>query len=472
MSFASLAFAAFIVVVLPLFHSLPRGLRLPFLVGASFLFYAWGDWRHCLLLLVTSLSAFWVGRAMAGTDRARRRSWLLLGLVINLGMLAFFKYAEFLVDSVSQIAGLAGLEVQPPRLGIALPIGISFFVFQAVGYLVDVYRQAIPPERDAVRLTALLSMFPHLVAGPILRAPRLLPQLHALPPVTLAQAARGIELIVWGYFLKLCLADNAAPLVARRFADPSSFGAADHAIATVLFAFRIYGDFAGYSLIAIGLGLLLGFDFGPNFDRPYFSASIGEFWRRWHISLSSWLRDYLYIPLGGSRRGALLTARNLMFTMLLGGLWHGAAWTFVLWGAWHGALLATGSLASRYLRLPDKGLLWRCSQPIRVVLTFVLVCIGWVLFRAESLGDAGEIFGRMLRLAPSEGFASAEQMHLWRSAAAIVIMLSVEAAAGSPRIVRLYQRWRPARMLGTACLVWLILLMGRFEGAEFIYFQF
>jgi D-alanyl-lipoteichoic acid acyltransferase DltB (MBOAT superfamily) len=473
MSFASLAFAAFIVVVLPLFHALPRGLRLPFLVAASFLFYAWGDWRHCVLLLVTSLSAFLVGQAMArAADAASRRTWLLLGLVINLGMLGFFKYAGFLMQSAAALAGFAGLELQPPAFGIALPIGISFFVFQAVGYLVDVYRRVIPAEPSAVRLAALLSMFPHLVAGPILRAPRLLPQLHALPPVTLAQAARGVELIAWGYFLKLCLADNAAPLVARRFADPTSFGAADHAVAALLFAFQIYGDFAGYSLIAIGLGLLLGFDFGPNFDRPYFSASISEFWRRWHISLSSWLRDYLYIPLGGSRHGAVMTARNLLLTMLFGGLWHGAAWTFVLWGAWHGLLLALERLLAHVLGPLADGSPWRRLRPLRIGLTFLLVCIGWILFRAESLADAGEIFGRLLRLASSEGFAGAEQMHLWRTVAAIAITLAVDAAAGSPRISGLYLRSIPARMLGAACLVWLILLIGRFEGTEFIYFQF
>ncbi|HET6468779.1 MAG TPA: MBOAT family O-acyltransferase [Geminicoccaceae bacterium] len=473
MLFTSLEFVVFIVVFLPTYYLLPLRPRLLWVLGASYVFYGWWDWRYCGLLLLSSASAFVVATRIGRTDDPRAaRAWLWLGLLLNLGMLAAFKYADFVVGTVGDALHVLGLEVDLPTPGLALPIGISFYVFQAVGYLIDVHRRTIAPETSFVRLGAFIALFPQLVAGPILRAGALLPQLRAPLAVTWAGFGRGLELIAWGFFLKLCLADNAAPLVDRRFARPLDFGGGDHLLGTFLFAFQIYGDFAGYSLIAIGLGRLMGYDFGINFRRPYFATSFRDFWGRWHISLSTWLRDYLYIPLGGNRHGMKAASRNLLITMLLGGLWHGPAWTFVVWGGLHGLYLVAERLLVHRFRFATTAPLRRLVlRALAAPVVFLSICLAWVFFRAESLADAHAILARILAWAPSQGVAGFEQWHLWRAVVALGCVLTVDAAAACTR----HAAWRApvgVRVVALAALVWMILLIGRFEGAEFIYFRF
>ncbi|MCE3248341.1 MAG: rane bound O-acyl transferase family protein [Geminicoccaceae bacterium] len=473
MLFTRLEFILFAAVFLAAFHLLPRPARLPLALAASYLFYGWSDWRQVLLLLAVSAGTHLTARAMTdAADRIAARRWLLLGVAGNLLLLGTFKYADFLIGAAEDAARLWGWQPGLARLDLVLPLGISFYVFQAVGYLIDVHRRAVPAERNALHLGVFIALFPQLVAGPILRAGSMLPQLDRLAQASWAGAARGVELIAWGFFLKLCLADNAAPVVDRRFADPGAFGAADHLLGTVLFAFQIYGDFAGYSLIAIGLGRLMGFDFGINFARPYFAAGIGEFWRRWHISLSSWMRDYVYIPLGGNRRGGWLTARNLMLTMLIAGIWHGAGWTFLLWGVLHGIALVMERVLPGRPADPAAGLLAAGLRPFRMALTFAFVCLGWILFRADSLGDAAQIVSALATWRPSTGIAGAEQMFVWRAVLAIGVVLLVDALAEWRAVVATYLARPALRILGLALLCWSILLLGRFEGAEFIYFRF
>lgn len=473
--FNSLAFGAF----LPLFlagYFLSRGrVRLIFCLLASYLFYGWWDWRFLPLLMATSLFNYGLGLAIAACGPGlARRFWLTVALAGNLSVIGLFKYLDFLAGALSDLLAPFGLVLPVPGLSLVLPVGISFFTFQALSYVIDVYRGTIAAaERDPVRFATYIALFPQLVAGPIVRARDLLPQLavdHGPDP---SRLARGAEQMAWGFFLKLCLADNAARYVEPRFAEPALFNGFDHLAGVFVFALQIYGDFAGYSLIAIGLGRIMGFDFGVNFRRPYFATGFSDFWRRWHISLSRWLRDYLYVPLGGNRGGRLKTLRNLVITMALGGLWHGAAWTFVAWGLLHGAYLVLERLLepvltalAALLRLP----VW-LRRLLAGLMVFALTCFAWLFFRAESFADAWsilEILGQG-QFTPELG---RQTTMLARTLAAAALVLAVDVAATQEWLCRRYLASPALRVLGFAILVWGICLNGAFDGSAFIYFQF
>jgi alginate O-acetyltransferase complex protein AlgI len=384
----------FLFLFLPLFlagyYAAPFRWRSAWILLASYAFYGW--WRADFLALIF-LSTLWTylfGRAVAAhkaKDPRRAKLLLGVGVVGNLGVLAYFKYFNFGVESLNAL--LAGLGVSPlSAWEVLLPVGISFYVFQAVSYLVDVYREDAPPARNFLDLAAYIALFPQLIAGPILRYKDLSEQFRARTH-TFAKFSEGALRFMVGFCKKVLIADAVAPIANAAFAvgTPS---AADAWLGALAYGVQLFFDFSGYSDMAIGLGLMMGFRFRENFDHPYISGSITEFWRRWHISLSSWLRDYLYIPLGGNRRGAGRTYVNLMMVMLLGGLWHGAAWTFVIWGAWHGGILAV----ERFL---GKRELWR---PLPAVLavprTLALVLIGWVTFRAGSASEAFGMYAGMM----------------------------------------------------------------------------
>lgn len=400
MIFTSPEFLVFALIFFGLWFALPRlfgvGSRRPLLLIASYLFY--GSWNAKFLLLIfgSTLLDFWVGGRLAQTEDAQRRKRLLmLSLAGNLGALGFFKYYGFFVDSA--VAGLAalGLTVSPPTLHVVLPVGISFYTFQTLSYTIDVYRRELPAAKRFVDFALYVTFFPQLVAGPIERATRLLPQMANL---NLPPRWSGLGLIAWGAFKKAALADNFAQIVELTYADPQLSYAPALWIGSWAFAFQIYCDFSGYSDMAIGLARLLGLELMQNFKAPYASCGPSEFWRRWHISLSSWLRDYLYIPLGGNRHGPWRTQRNLMLTMLLGGLWHGAAWNFVLWGAWQGLLLA--AFRPRFWRRLHAAATQRVGAPLVRLLQrlvfFQLVTLGWALFRAQSLADCATLWSKML----------------------------------------------------------------------------
>ena len=381
----------FLFAFLPLFLAIyylcpPRGRNLVVLIG-SYAFYAW--WRVDFLLLFMAVTGwnYLIGLriADAGVRSEAARRWCVLGVVVNLGVLAYFKYANFGVDAFNVMMTQVGL--QPFELTrVILPIGISFYIFQAISYVVDVYRGDADAAREPVKFAAFIALFPQLIAGPVLRYKDLAHQFESRTH-SLDQFSEGATRFMQGFIKKVFIADSIAPLVDEGFAleDPSP---ADAWIAVIAYTVQLYFDFSGYSDMAIGLGLMMGFRFIENFNQPYISQSITEFWRRWHISLSTWLRDYLYIPLGGNRHGTFKTYRNLLLTMLLGGFWHGANWTFLIWGAWHGGWLAL----ERALGLDTRG---KGFAVHRWAFTLLLVMLGWVVFRAADVGEAMRLYSAM-----------------------------------------------------------------------------
>lgn len=408
MLFPTLDFALFFLVVFAVAWELRgrRELRKVFLLGASYVFYGYWDWRFTLLLAGSSLINYAAGRLLGLTGDERQRKLLVgIAVALNLAVLGFFKYYGFFLASLAELLAGAGLERDLPFLAIILPVGISFFTFQGISYVVDVYRGEVDASKSPLDIFLYISFFPQLVAGPIVRAADFLPQLRGEPRLSRGMIALGVVLILSGLFKKMVIASYLADeLVDMAFFAPSDHAAPDLILALYGYAAQIYCDFSGYSDIAIGVAALLGYRFKWNFDQPYRAASLKEFWRRWHISLSTWLRDYLYKPLGGSRGSRLATCRNLFLTMILGGVWHGAAWTFVLWGALHGLALAIERLARNALRdpaaeialagqargtlsaaavpEPEAGSRW--ARAAGIFVTFHVVCLGWVFFRAET----------------------------------------------------------------------------------------
>lgn len=395
MLFNSLAFALFLPTVVVLFWALPRRWRPGLLLVASYVFYGWWDARFLALILISTVVDWFVALRVHGvTDTRRRRRWLVLSLAGNLGMLAFFKYWDFFTDSAASLLALIGLEPNAPLLQVVLPVGISFYTFQTLSYVIDVYRGELDPERSLGRFALFVAFFPQLVAGPIERASNLLPQLRSMPFSPRHIDWRGaVALILRGLFRKLVIADGVAPLVNTVFSSPTQYGSITVAFGVLAFSLQIYGDFAGYTDIARGVARLFGVDLMENFKAPYMATGFSDFWRRWHISLSTWLRDYLYVPLGGSRGRRWQTYRNLLVTMLLGGLWHGAAWGFVVWGGLHGAYLAVERWVNQR-RAPLAG-----SAGLPAVLVFAIVTLTWIPFRASSLSGAVDVIRGLL--APS-----------------------------------------------------------------------
>ena len=367
------------------------------LLAASYFFYGCYDWRFLGLILLCSAVNYLAGaRIAAASDARSRRRWLVLAVGISLGVLGIFKYLGFFVREASRLLAWMGLDAGSWTLEILLPAGISFFTFQALSYTIDVYRGETRPCRHFADFALFISFFPQLVAGPIERSSHLLPQVEQpRPRCDAVRFRRGLHLVLCGLFLKVVIADNMAWLAGHAFgAAPESLAGPDVLFGVYAFAFQIYGDFAGYSAIACGTACWLGFDLMTNFRRPYFALDPRDFWQRWHISLSTWLRDYLYIPLGGNRGGRWRTARNLMVTMLLGGLWHGAAWTFVVWGGIHGLWLGLHRACLSWRR-PAAGPVSLWLKLVKGLVTFHLVCLTWLAFRADSLRGALAMLGRL-----------------------------------------------------------------------------
>jgi D-alanyl-lipoteichoic acid acyltransferase DltB (MBOAT superfamily) len=395
--FPTVTFALFFVIVLPLnWLLLPhRGRWSVFIITASYIFYGWWNPRFVLLLLAVTVWNQVMGLTIHRLTEPRARK-LALGIAVagDLGILAYFKYTDFLLVSGENLASSAGIQINQAIWQITLPVGISFFTFQAMSYIIDIYRRRIEPT-SWLDFAVYQSFFPHLEAGPIVRASEFLPQLRRRPDPRRVDASLAFFLIMSGLFKKVVLSDLLSQrIVDPVFAAPSLHSGPETLLAVYAYAAQIYCDFSGYTDIAIGLALLLGFRFPQNFNGPYTAVSIQDFWRRWHMTLSRWLRDYLYIPLGGNRHGRLNTYRNLMLTMLLGGLWHGASWTFVIWGAWHGSFLCLDHWRGerREARGLPEPVLDRRARIIRRVVTFNIVCVGWVFFRATSFLNAWDVF--------------------------------------------------------------------------------
>lgn len=477
MLFNSLTFAAFAALFFPGYFLLQGTNRLWFVLIASYIFYGWWDWRFLGLLGLSTVVDYSIGRMLEFEDDSRRRRMLLVGsIIVNLSILGFFKYFNFFEGSLVAALKFFGFTPSWVTLNVILPVGVSFYTFQSLSYTIDVYRGVCPPERNLLRFAAFVALFPQLVAGPIVRAVHLLPQFDTDHKFDWERTFRGLELIAWGFFLKIVVADTIGHQLSidGSFASPQNFGAAGHALAAVLFAFQIYGDFAGYSAIAIGLGRIMGFDLGVNFRRPYLSASFSEFWQRWHISLSSWLRDYLYIPLGGNRGSRLRTFRNLMITMFLGGLWHGAAWTFVVWGMLHGSYLVIWrfgeNLSERLQWLNSAAAKW-ASRILGILTVFTLTCFAWIFFRSPSLAVAAEITRRILTLDHTT-LVTTDRIGMTKCFVVVLTVVAIDIFAEFKIVQNFYGRRLELRAAAIAGLFWMTALLGTFSGAEFIYFQF
>jgi alginate O-acetyltransferase complex protein AlgI len=461
MLFNTVQYFAFFFVVAGLFYYSPDRMRKFVLLLASYFFYAYWNWKFVPLLLGLTIVDYFAAIWIADTSRFLRRFALFLSVGANLGFLAFFKYFNFLA---SNLAVAFRLPTTAFWHDIVLPLGISFHTFQSISYVVDVYRGRQEPVRRPIDYALYIAFFPQLVAGPIVRAKSFFSDLSAWEPASFSQIKEGSFLVLRGLVKKVALADNLAPIADKYFAFPHPPGSTGAQAWGAVFAFamQIYFDFSGYTDMAIGFARLLGFHFPINFRRPYLAATVTDFWRRWHISLSSWLRDYLYIPLGGNRAGRWKTYRNLMLTMLLGGLWHGANWTFVIWGGFHGALLA----CERALGIAEKRLNPFLAIP-RIAVTFLVVCVGWVFFRARTLGESITVIRELARY--PRGHWPIEPALMTLICISLIASIAAEKIDLAARVQGM-PAWRLAATLG--CMLFLVEIFAPDSPLPFVYFQF
>lgn len=479
MLFNSLQFAIFLPVVFGLFWLFfHRNTRLQnlFLLVVSYIFYGWWDWRFLFLIALSSIIDYSSG---LGIDNSRsekqRKAYLWLSLVSNLGMLGVFKYFNFFSHSLQDAFSTIGIELDAFTLDIVLPVGISFYTFQTLSYTIDVYRNQLKPTRDVIAFFAYVSFFPQLVAGPIERAINLLPQFYAPKKFSYPMALDGLRQILYGFFKKLVVADNCAVYVNQIFANYQEMSGLELTMGSVLFAFQIYGDFSGYSDIAIGTAKLFGFNLMTNFATPYFSRDIAEFWRRWHISLTTWFRDYVYIPLGGSRSGLERTIANTFIVFLVSGFWHGANWTFIVWGLLNALyfmpLLLRGKNRSHLNNIAENGFLPSFRELFGMVSTFALTCLAWVFFRAESVSLAIDYIGLMF----GQGFFPKEGSLVdWNMGPVLFVFIFFDwlgRKSGFAQFVGTIRNTFLRRVVYYFILC-MILLYGEFNETAFIYFQF
>jgi D-alanyl-lipoteichoic acid acyltransferase DltB (MBOAT superfamily) len=484
MLFNSLQYLVFFPVVVCLYFLLPQRHRWMLLLAASWYFYACWKVKYLGLLFLTTTVDYTAARLIEGAGTLRgRRLLVLISLSMNLGLLFLFKYFNFVNDSLSAVFAHFNVFYESPTFKLLLPVGISFYTFQSISYVVDVYRGAQKAERHFGRFALYVSFFPQLVAGPIERSPHMLPQFQPErdPGFDRRRVLDGLGLILWGLVKKVVIADRLAYYVEATYSSVGSHTGLELLLATYLFAFQIYCDFSGYSDIAIGSARVMGFDLMTNFRMPYLATSIREFWQRWHISLSTWFRDYVYIPLGGNRHGRLALYRNLFLTFFLSGIWHGANWTFVLWGALHGTYLivslVTQSWRDRAVRVLRLDAVPGLLTTWRTLATFHLVLIGWVFFRANSLADAMTVFRKVGLLAGSlqpqlQGLATStlwrppDLAFIWAMVLAVLAYEYVHIARSGVR------RGGFGSLVSVSIQFWMIVVFGMFNDKAFIYFQF
>ncbi|MCK5066020.1 MAG: MBOAT family protein [Bacteroidales bacterium] len=476
MLFNSFIFFVFGSLFFLLFYFIKRSgsreLRWGFLVAASFFFYGWWDWRFLFLILTSGFIDYFGARGIYRYQK-QKKLFLILSILGNVGSLAVFKYSGFIAENIDMVLGLAGVKSNLagdiPEFMLLLPVGISFYTFQSMSYTIDVYRGQMKPTTNVLHFFAYLSLFPQLVAGPIVRATDLLPQLRELRPTSEIERWNGFKLIIIGFFKKVVLADNIAPLVNSGFAN---IHMTDNGpfwwIVIIGFAFQIYFDFSGYSDIARGLAKWMGLHFRLNFNHPYHSRSLREFWGRWHISLSTWFRDFVYIPLGGSRKGRWNAHVFMWITMVVSGLWHGAAWTFIIWGGLHAFYLSV----ERVTRWPQALKDLPAGGLVSILITNVLVLVGWVFFRADSVGDAAVILTHMFSWGGEGGFVINDEIRNG------LVWLTVSMAIELITFFRIKPHlFVPVKFRRFVDVIYVLLMMLaciylRGEGNVFIYFQF
>ena len=495
MLFNSLAFLIFFPIVVLLYYLLPYKFRWILLLGASYFFYMWWKPEYIVLIVFSTLLDFWAGKKMGQcSTKKERKKYLYLSLLSNLGLLFLFKYLDFFTGNVQYVLDVLHLSYMVPVADLILPMGISFYTFQTMSYSIDVYNGHIKPEKHLGIFALFVSFFPQLVAGPIERASNLLSQFKESHDFNYTNVTNGLKLMVWGLFKKVVIADRIAVMVDYVYSDPTSFGGFALILASVLFAFQIYCDFSGYSDIAIGAAAVIGFKLMENFRRPYFSASIGEFWKRWHISLSTWFRDYVYIPLGGNRVVKWRWHYNLFLTFLISGFWHGANWTFIVWGSLHGLYLIISNLMQDRAGSKKETKPAKFYRVLNIALTFTLVVIAWIFFRASNIIDAlyivshlftdfGSDIQAILYNTPLENGLNPRVHNLFLGSAPMTFILAIffillmelihviQESKGSIRLLisRLPFVFRWSIYTGSIVLIF---MFGVFSESQFIYFQF
>jgi alginate O-acetyltransferase complex protein AlgI len=467
MSFTSPVYLLLLLIVWLLYWQLDRSRQNILIVVASFVFYGWWDWRFLALLITTTGIDYAAALAMGRErEQSRRRKWLLVSLVSNLGALGLFKYFNFFSTQLAYLLTTFGLKTDPILLRVILPLGISFYTFQALSYAIDVYRGRLEPVRDAVQYFCFISFFPHLVAGPINFAKDLLQQFERERFFDRNEAADGARQMLLGYFKKMVVADNLAPIVNAAYGNIAHATGWQLLIATYGFAFQIYCDFSGYTDIAIGSAKLFNLHLMRNFDTPYFAQSIPDFWRRWHISLTTWFREYVYISLGGNRAGKARQALNIVIVFLLSGLWHGANWTFVVWGALHG-FFYLGSWFFLAAKTEGGASGW-FIRSLRILLTFHLVCFAWIFFRAASLSDAWLVITKILNIFVAPNTHGLAIKILLLGAAVCVFEWLSHYTRGL-----MLTKWRPfARWAFYYAIVLIVIAHANLHYTPFIYFDF
>jgi alginate O-acetyltransferase complex protein AlgI len=482
MLFNSIDFAVFLPIVFVLYWFVfSKSIKLQnlLIVFASYVFYGWWDWRFLTLILFSTLVDFAVGIKLSQENqKSKRRLLLLTSVLVNLGFLGLFKYYNFFLDNFTNAFTVLGYNFDGHSLSIILPVGISFYTFQTLSYTIDVYRKNLNPTKDIIAFTAFVSFFPQLVAGPIERATNLLPQFYKERKFDYSKAVDGMRQILWGLFKKVVIADNCAVFVNFIFDNSSELSGSSLALGAILFSFQIYCDFSGYSDIAIGTSRLFGFNLKQNFAFPYFSRDIAEFWRRWHISLSTWFRDYLYIPLGGSRGGLLNKVRNTLIIFVVSGFWHGANWKFIIWGALNAIyflpLLLTNNNRVNLEIVAKNRVLPSISECLKMSATFSLVAFAWIFFRAENFSHATSYIEAMFSISL---FSIPEiltpKITMVYTLLLIPILLVTEwLQRGELHGLSIERLRRPERWIIYTTVLIMIVTFGKFGESEFIYFQF
>ena len=482
MLFNSLDFAIFLPIVFLLYWFVfNKNLKLQnlLIVIASYIFYGWWDWRFLSLIFFSTIVDYTMGMLLSKEEKtAKRKLYLWISILVNLGLLGFFKYYNFFLDNFITAFSFFGYKINAQGLNIILPVGISFYTFQTLSYTIDVYKRKLKPTKDFIAFSAFVSFFPQLVAGPIERATHLLPQFYKKRIFDYDKAVDGLRQMLWGFFKKIVIADNAAQIANEIFNHSGNYSGSTLLLGALFFTFQIYGDFSGYSDIAIGTSRLFGFDLMQNFNFPYFSRDIAEFWRRWHISLSTWFRDYLYIPLGGSRGGTWMKIRNTFIIFLVSGFWHGANWTFIVWGGLNALYFLPLLLLKKNRVNTDtvaEGKIFpSIKEFFQILLTFSLTVLAWVFFRAENIGHALSYLSTIF----SKSLFSIPHFHGMRhgltTAILISIFLLIEWLGRSEQfaIAKMGVQWkRPIRYTFYYLIILAIFLfMGKQQ--QFIYFQF
>ncbi|HYC83812.1 MAG TPA: MBOAT family O-acyltransferase [Chryseosolibacter sp.] len=473
MVFNSIPFIVFILIFFPIYYALKGNARMIFTLLASYVFYGWWDYRFLALIAFSTLADFYLSVVIDREQDPRRRKYLLaISMVVNLAFLGFFKYFNFFIDSANDLLGIAGYDRGFNALHIILPVGISFYTFQSMSYTIDVYRRVIEPEKSLLKFATFIAFFPQLVAGPIVRAVDFLPQLQQDRKFKWSEFHLGFAQMLVGFGKKLIIADSLAPFVDGVFAFPGNYTSLVLIIGVVFYSFQIYCDFSGYSDIAIGLARMLGFEFPRNFNMPYFSKSFSEFWERWHISLSSWLKDYLYIPLGGNRGGQLKTYRNLMLTMLLGGLWHGANYTFIIWGFLHGAFLIVQRLLNYLKRIVGLSFSGPVNTLVSIAIVYAFTCLAWIYFRSPDVATAHTVIKGILSFNNLSFADLPNKFVIIKGVLLIALLILFELLSLRIDFGSITLRSPAFRTVGFAVILWMIALLGSFIDSQFIYFQF